>query len=44
MVTKKGDLTFGLRIVVAINHERYHRRLDNLTTAYIYFGRNQTIL
>jgi hypothetical protein len=26
------------------NHRRYHESLNNLTSAYVYFGRGQTIL
>ena len=40
-----GDLEAQIaRFVEHYNHRRYHESLHNLTPAYFYFGRGQTIL
>jgi transposase InsO family protein len=40
-----GDLEAQIEAFVAhYNHRRYHDSLDNLTPAYVYFGRGETIL
>ncbi len=40
-----GDLEASIgRFVDHYNYQRYHESLDNLTPAYVYFGRGQTIL
>ena len=40
-----GDLRRQIDAFVEhYNHQRYHESLQNLTPAYVYFGRGQTIL